>query len=109
MDTHPHNTSTPVRKVRLTVDRTDNSLQEHVYTETNEEMKQKSTWYALGEVGEIGFVIAIPIVCGILFGSFLDKKFDVYPKLTLTGLFGGVIIAVMSAYYTIMDMFRKKR
>jgi len=108
VDTIQQNKPTGREKVRLRVDRTDNVLREESYTENDGENIRKSTWYVLGSVGEIGFVIAIPIVLGVLGGEWLDKKFSMYPKMTMSGLGGGLIIGFLGAYSTIMDIIKKK-
>lgn len=57
--------------------------------------------FALG--GELGFSIVIPIVGGVLLGAYLDKKFNWEPRLTLSFLFLGVIIAFMNIIYILRE------
>lgn len=47
---------------------------------------------------EIGFSVATPVVGGVLLGVFLDKKFNLAPKLTLSFLFLGVIIGFINIF-----------
>ena len=52
--------------------------------------KKKSsdlTWYYLGLVGQIGYVVALPIAGGAIFGSLLDHK--------LLGILIGFVISVV--------------
>lgn len=45
---------------------------------------------------EVGFSVVVPIVGGTILGVFLDKKFNLTPKLTLFFLFLGVIIGFIN-------------
>lgn len=45
---------------------------------------------------EIGFSIVIPIAGGVILGVFLDTKLNLAPKLTLSFLFLGVVVAFMN-------------
>lgn len=65
-------------------------------------------WYYVGYVGEIGFVIAIPIAGGALVGAFLDGKWGTYPKMTLSLLFGGIFLSLINFVHTITELLGKK-
>ena len=53
---------------------------------------------SLALMGQLGFVIAIPIVLGALLGSFLDSRFHTGPFLLLFGLLLGLISGIYGAY-----------
>ena len=76
-----------------------------------EELKRKSRQKSNNDkfisginlASELGFSIAIPLVLGAISGSYLDKRFDSAPKLTLSLIFLGLIISV----YNIFQVFKK--
>jgi ATP synthase protein I len=49
-------------------------------------------------MGQLGFIIAIPIVLGAILGSFLDGKFHTSPILLLIGLLLGLTSGIYGAY-----------
>ena len=53
---------------------------------------------SLALMGQLGFVIVIPIVLGAILGSFLDGKFHTSPILILVGLLLGLISGIFGAY-----------
>jgi len=67
----------------------------------------KNIFQGLGIASELGFVISIPIVGGIFLGSWLDKKFSLYPKLTLSFLFLGVFLAIANLIYIVREISKK--
>lgn len=58
---------------------------------------------------EIGFLIALPITLGALFGLWLDKKFHTQPKLMLSFLFLGVFLGFLNLYIIIKQYSRKDK
>ncbi|MCL5675583.1 MAG: AtpZ/AtpI family protein [Patescibacteria group bacterium] len=48
---------------------------------------------------ELGFVIALPIAGGALLGTYLDRIFNMSPKLTLSLIFAGTLIGLVNIYY----------
>ncbi len=69
--------------------------------------KQDTSWYYLGAVGQIGFAIAIPIAGGALVGSYLDRLWGTYPKMTLGLLIVGIIVSGLSFYKTVQELLKK--
>lgn len=70
-----------------------------LHTGKPKEIKKKTSgrdksWYYLGLIGEVGFSIALPIVGGALLGKFLDQKFLIYPKATLSLLVLGIFVSI---------------
>lgn len=53
--------------------------------------KSDSFALAFGIYGAVGFQLAISVVGGLMLGSYLDRRFDLVPWLTLSGLILGAI------------------
>ncbi len=66
--------------------------------------KEKSSLFYLGYVGQIGFVIAIPIAGGAGLGSYLDAKWGTYPKMTLALLCIGIVISIVNFISVIKEI-----
>jgi len=56
---------------------------------------------------ELGFVIALPIAGGAILGRWLDQKFGLSPKMTLSFIFLGVFLAISNLYQIIKISFQK--
>lgn len=75
----------------------DHLIERGIEDESQRDSKKKdSALFYLGYVGQVGFVIAIPIAGGVALGSFLDTKWGTYPKMTLGGLMIGIIISIIN-------------
>jgi hypothetical protein len=68
--------------------------------------KPRSAFFYLGYVGQVGFVIALPIAGGAALGSYLDQRWGIYPKLTVTGLCLGILISVGNFIAVIKEIIR---
>lgn len=68
---------------------------------------QDTSWYYLGMVGQIGFAIAIPIAGGAFLGSYLDRAWGLYPKMTLGLLVFGIILSGVNFYKTVQEILKK--
>src|SRR3989344_1689217 len=67
-----------------------------------------SPWYYyLGLVGHIGFVIAVPIVGGALLGQYIDERWSIYPKATLSLLMIGTALGMMAFIRALKDVMEK--
>ena len=67
-----------------------------------------SPWYYyLGLVGHIGFAIAIPIVGGALLGGYIDKRWSIYPKATLSLLVVGTALGITVFIRALKDVLEK--
>lgn len=53
--------------------------------------KKSNLWQALSLLGQLGYVIAIPLVILAIVGRFLDKKFHTSPWLLIVGMFLALI------------------
>ncbi|KKR31200.1 MAG: hypothetical protein UT63_C0079G0008 [Candidatus Gottesmanbacteria bacterium GW2011_GWC2_39_8] len=80
----------------------------HIVEEKKKSKKKKNEndkiWSRIALVSEIGFVIAIPIAGGAIFGAYLDRKFGTAPKLTLSLLFTGLFLGTYNVYRIIKDV-----
>ena len=72
-------------------------------------MKEKKFkfFYALSLGWQLGFLVALPLLGFILFGYFLDKKFQTLPFLTLIGTILGILITIYDVYYLILPFLKK--
>lgn len=62
-------------------------------------MKEKSTlWQALSLLGQLGYVIAIPLVILALGGRFIDKKYGTSPWFLIAGMFLALVISTFWVY-----------
>ena len=67
----------------------------------HQKKESDDTWYYLGLVGQIGFVIALPSAGGASLGSLVQK--------TLLGLGIGFVISVAGFIRTIQKIMRKPK
>ncbi len=58
---------------------------------------------------EMGFSIALPILLGAFFGSWLDVKFNTQPKLTLSLLFIGIFFAFTNLFLIVKQFINKDK
>lgn len=77
--------------------------------EEDADQKRSAFFKTVGMASELGFIIAFPLVGGILLGTFFDKKLSSYPKMTLSLLFLGVIIAFYNLYIVMQDYLKKEK
>ncbi len=70
--------------------------------------EQSLGWYYLGLVGEIGFVIALPIVAGSIGGVYIDKWLGTKPAATILLLLVGVGISFIGFFNVIGEIIHKK-
>jgi ATP synthase protein I len=85
-----------------------NFVKEEKLKQEKEEESRSKFVKSVGMASELGFVLSLPIVGGILLGSFLDKKFSSYPKLTLSLIFVGVIVSFCNMYEVMKEYFKKE-
>ena len=66
-------------------------------------------WYYLGLVGQIGFVVAIPIAGGAIVGSLFDHRFGIYPRASLIGIGTGFVISITGFVRVIQQITQKRK
>lgn len=70
--------------------------------------KNENLWSAIYLAWELGYSIAIPLVCLALFGRFLDKKLDTSPWLLLIGILFSILISSYLVYKKTLDIMNKE-
>ena len=64
-----------------------------------ENQKQNlSVWAVLGIAGELGYMIAIPLIACALGGRFLDKRLGTSPAFLLIGIFSAMAASGIAVY-----------
>ena len=63
--------------------------------------KTDQVWFGLGMFGLVGWSVAIPTLMGVALGVWLDREWDTTVSWTLTGLFVGVFVGCLNAWYWI--------
>ncbi len=58
---------------------------------TNQRPTRSATWQALALVGELGYLIALPLVAFAILGRWIDRHYQVSPW----GLLGGVVVSIV--------------
>jgi len=71
--------------------------------------KSREYLYFLGLVGQIGFVIAVPIVAGLLIGRYIDTKAYTYPRYSLLLLGIGIIVSFVNFYNVVNEIIKKSK
>jgi len=61
--------------------------------------RYKNVWYGLGLFGIVGWSVAIPTIVGVALGLWLDARRPGGISWTLTGLFAGVVVGCLNAWY----------
>lgn len=70
-------------------------------------MKQTNIWYILGLVGQLGFIIAIPLVIFALAGRYLDKIIHTSPLFLLLGMLLSLIVSGMAVWKIVKEIEKK--
>ena len=66
-----------------------------------------SVWASLALVGELGFVIAIPIALGAIGGGYLDGIAHTKDVFLLLGLLLGLILGILGAYRLLAPFLKR--
>jgi hypothetical protein len=66
-----------------------------------EEMR---AYQAVGLLSQLGLVIAIPLVAGVLGGVWADRQFGLAPAGVLVGVFGGLAVGIYGAWQILKTM-----
>jgi ATP synthase protein I len=76
--------------------------------EEKKDTKPENIWKYVGFASDLGFTIALPIAGGAFIGHWIDQKWSMYPKATLTMLLIGGIISIVGFIRIIVDLIRRK-
>ncbi len=61
--------------------------------------EDRGVWFGLGMFGLVGWAVAVPTIIGVGLGVWLDRQWESTISWTLTGLFVGVAVGCLSAWY----------
>ena len=70
--------------------------------------QDRGVWFGLGMFGLVGWAVAIPTLIGIAAGVWIDKTFVGPHSWTLMGLFIGVILGCLNAWYWVNRESRRE-
>lgn len=68
-----------------------------------------TNWELVGIAGEFGYLIAVPLLVGVLVGKWFDQKYDTH-FFVLVGLLLALVIssfAIYKAVRRLLDIFRR--
>ncbi|MCF8080538.1 MAG: AtpZ/AtpI family protein [Desulfobacterales bacterium] len=68
--------------------------------------KDRGVWFGLGMFGLVGWSVAVPTLIGIAAGVWLDKQMADPYSWTLMGLFIGVVLGCLNAWYWVKKKSR---
>lgn len=87
-------------------DRVDRSVRRAVRAKRE---RDRTFWFGLGTFGIVGWSVAIPTLAGIAAGLWLDQRFPGRVSWTLSGLFVGVVLGSLNAWYWVQRMGGRRR
>lgn len=64
--------------------------------------------YVLAVGGELGFLIAFPLVICIVLGIYIDKRLGTFPWLLLASVLLGMILTVVNVYKVVIPFLEKR-
>lgn len=67
-----------------------------------------SVWEALGQLGALGFIIAIPLALGTYIGDYLDGLTHHQPLFLMIGLLLGLVVGIYGAYRLFARLLKTK-
>jgi len=74
--------------------------------ENKESKKEQSNlWFSLSVAGQLGWMIALPIVILAVVGRYLDHRFDSSPVLLLAGILLSIMISSWVVYFKVIKIF----
>jgi ATP synthase protein I len=69
--------------------------------------RDRSLWFGLGMFGMVGWAVAIPTLIGIALGVWVDKTWPGVHSWALMGLFIGVVVGCLNAWYWVKRESRR--
>lgn len=63
--------------------------------------RRDDVWFWLGMFGMVGWSVAVPMIAGVAFGLWVDRRTDTQVSWTLTGLAVGLAVGCAVAWYWI--------
>jgi F0F1-type ATP synthase assembly protein I len=68
----------------------------------------KNFGYALMLGGQLGFMIALPLVICLVIGIVLDKKLDTFPIFLIVFILAGIALTIINIYSSVLPFLEKK-
>lgn len=75
---------------------------------TKERKSEKDTVNIVSFASQFGISVALPVVGGAFLGQFLDKRFNLEPKMTLSFILLGVFLSITNAYFLLKKITKEK-
>jgi len=63
-----------------------------------------SPWYLVRQIGELGFIIALPLVGFVFLGHWLDLKMGLKACFVFLGIGAAVVLSSLTIYYKIAQI-----
>jgi len=73
-----------------------------------QQQQDRGIWFGLGMFGMVGWAVAIPSVIGVAIGVWMDKTYSGPHSWTLMGLFVGVILGCLNAWFWVNRESKRK-
>lgn len=64
--------------------------------------------YVLAMGGQLGFMIAFPLVICVIVGVVIDKKLNTFPWFLLTMVFVGIGLTILDVYKIVIPFLEKR-
>lgn len=58
-----------------------------------------TVWFGFGMFGLVGWAVAVPTLAGVALGIWIDSRFPGGPSWSMTGLFAGVALGCLNAWW----------
>ena len=64
--------------------------------------------YVLAMGGQLGFLIAFPLIICVIVGVMIDKKMNTFPWFMLGMIFVGIVLTVVDVYKIVIPFLEKR-
>lgn len=61
--------------------------------------RRESVWYGVGLFGVVGWSVMVPVIIGIVIGTWLDRRLNDQVSWTITFLLIGVVLGCLNAWF----------
>jgi len=76
--------------------------------DNNKDKQENNTISAISLGSQLGLAIVVPLVLCLLFGIFLDKKFNTAPLFLIILVIFSIIVTILDVYYIILPFVEKR-
>jgi F0F1-type ATP synthase assembly protein I len=94
-------------KVKVSLDKKGDLIKNQINKNNNGDKFVGKFIYSIELAGQLGLGIAIPLIAGAIFGSYLDGIYGTKPKLTLVLILFG-LVSSMYYFYKIIQKITKE-